>query len=356
MKNKLSYSPSQRRGIIFMFLIIGGYFIYLFYIQSYNSELSTIEVTESSSISKKEIKEFEIQIPDIKNPNSWDYNDWTLLGFSNKQIRIINNYKLKLDSFTSKKQLFSCFAFNINHKKMLDTIVDFPKPPNPIVEKINLKSFLFIVSELTPNYDLNKSFDTIYYQQKDGRFFYYLLNNFKNKKQLKSSNWWSYKYPKVVNLDINMLKIIISNKAQEKKQILRIKNNSILNINLSDTSQWKRLKGIGSKRAIRVVKYRNLLGGFNNVEQLKEVYSISDSLYDSLSKFLYIKDSSINQINVNTCSVNQLKKHPYIKWNIANSIVSYRKQHGTYKSLNELLKIHIIDDELYIKIVSYLTI
>lgn len=339
-----------------MFLIIGGYFIYLFYIQSYNSELSPIELTESSSISKEEIKEFEIQIPDIKNPNSWDNNDWTLLGFSNKQIRIINNYKLKLDSFTSKKQLFSCYAFNINHKKMLDTIVDFPKPPKPIVEKINLKSFLFIVSELTPNYELNKSFDTIYFQQKDGRFFYYLLYNFKNKNQLKSSNWRSDKYQKVVNLDINMLKIIISHKAQEKKQSLRIKNNFILNINLSDTSQWKHLKGIGSKRAIQVVKYRNLLGGFNNVEQLKEVYSISDSLYDSFSKFLYIKDSSINQININTCSYNQLKKHPYIKWNIANSIVSYRKQHGLYKSLNELLKIHIINDELYIKIVSYLTI
>ena len=99
MKNNLSYSPSQGRGIIFMFLIIGGYFIYLFYVQSYNSELSPIEVTDSSSISKGEIKEFKIQIPVIKNPNSWDNNDWTLLGFSNKQIRIINNYKFKTDSF-----------------------------------------------------------------------------------------------------------------------------------------------------------------------------------------------------------------------------------------------------------------
>lgn len=353
MKNNLSYSPSQRRGIIFMFLIIGGYFIYLFYVQSYNSELSPIEVTDSSSISKEEIKEFKIQIPVIKNPNSWDNNDWTLLGFSNKQIRIINNYKFKIDSFKTKKQMFSCYAFSDNHKKMLDTIVEFPKS---IEEKINLKSFLFIISELKPNYELNKSFDTIYYQQKGGRFYYYILSSLKNKKQLKSSKWWSDKYQKVVNLDINLLKIIIPKKPDEKKQSLRIHNNFVLNINLSDTSQWKHLKGIGSKRASQVVKYRNLLGGFNNLEQVKEVYSISDSLYNSFSKFLYIKDSSINQININTCSVNQLKRHPYIKWNIANSIVSYRKQHGFYKSLNELLKIHIISDELYIKIVSYLTI
>ena len=298
-------------------------------------------------------KEFKIQIPVIKNPNSWDNDDWTLLGFSNKQIRIINNYKFKIDSFKTKKQMFSCYAFSDNHKKMLDTIVEFPKS---IEEKINLKSFLFIISELKPNYELNKSFDTIYYQQKGGRFYYYLLSSLKNKKQLKSSKWWSDKYQKVVNLDINLLKIIIPKKPDEKKQSLRIHNNFVLNINLSDTSQWKHLKGIGSKRASQVVKYRNLLGGFNNLEQVKEVYSISDSLYNSFSKFLNIKDSSINQININTCSVNQLKRHPYIKWNIANSIVSYRKQHGFYKSLNELLKIHIISDELYIKIVSYLTI
>ena len=44
---------------------------------------------------------------------------------------------------------------------MLDKIVEFPKS---IEEKINLKSFLFIISELKPNYDLNKSFDTIYCQ------------------------------------------------------------------------------------------------------------------------------------------------------------------------------------------------
>lgn len=268
MKNNLSYSPSQRRGIIFMFLIIGGYFIYLFYVQSYNSELSPIEVTDSSSISKEEIKEFKIQIPVIKNPNSWDNNDWTLLGFSNKQIRIINNYKFKIDSFKTKKQMFSCYAFSDNHKKMLDTIVEFPKS---IEEKINLKSFLFIISELKPNYELNKSFDTIYYQQKGGRFYYYILSSLKNKKQLKSSKWWSDKYQKVVNLDINLLKIIIPKKPDEKKQSLRIHNNFVLNINLSDTSQWKHLKGIGSKRASQVVKYRNLLGGFNNLEQVKEV-------------------------------------------------------------------------------------
>tara|TARA_B100000963_G_scaffold355954_1_gene375182 strand:- start:503 stop:850 length:348 start_codon:yes stop_codon:yes gene_type:complete len=115
--------------------------------------------------------------------------------------------------------MFSCYDLGYNYKKILDTIIKLPKS---IEEKINLKSFLFIISELKPNYELNKSFDTIYYQQKGGRFYYYLLSNLKNKKQLKSSKWWTDKYQKVVNLDINMLKIIIPKKPDEKKQSLRI--------------------------------------------------------------------------------------------------------------------------------------
>ena len=75
--------------------------------------------------------------------------------------------------------------------------------------------------------------------------YYYLLSNLKNKKQLKSSKWWSDKFQKVVNLDINILKIIIPKKPYETKQTLRTQNNFVLNINLSDTSQWKHLNGIG---------------------------------------------------------------------------------------------------------------
>ena len=67
MKNNLSYSPSQKKGnYFFMFLIIKGYFIYLFYVQNYNSELSPIEVTDSSSISKEEIKNSKFKSPSLK--------------------------------------------------------------------------------------------------------------------------------------------------------------------------------------------------------------------------------------------------------------------------------------------------
>ena len=51
-------------------------------------------------------------------------------------------------------------------------------------------------------------------------------------------------------------------------------------INVSDTTSFKKIKGIGSKRAVQILKYRNLLGGFISVNQLKEVYSINDFLFE----------------------------------------------------------------------------
>ena len=51
-------------------------------------------------------------------------------------------------------------------------------------------------------------------------------------------------------------------------------------INNSDISLWKKIKGIGSKRASQIIKYRQLLRGFININQIKEVYSINDSFFD----------------------------------------------------------------------------
>ena len=44
-----------------------------------------------------------------------------------------------------------------------------------------------------------------------------------------------------------------------------------ISLNKSDTADWKKVPGIGSSYAKRIVKYRALLGGYKSVEQLKEV-------------------------------------------------------------------------------------
>ncbi|HMK03159.1 MAG TPA: helix-hairpin-helix domain-containing protein, partial [Ferruginibacter sp.] len=61
------------------------------------------------------------------------------------------------------------------------------------------------------------------------------------------------------------------------------------------------------------------------------------------------------KININTATVDDMKSHPYIRYNLANAIVQYRLQNGVYKSVSDIKKIMIVDEGLYKKLFPYLT-
>ena len=352
MKFNILYSPSQRRGIIFLLIIFISYFIFLFYERNSLENISPIVVVESEII---ETLEFEkpIIIPENKNPNFWKRKDWNQLGFSNSQIQIIENYQKKLNIFTTKKQLLKCYAFNEMEIKMLDSIVVIPKKDTNSDFK---KPFLFLLKSKSPNYDLKNYFNTIYYNKSSKGVFSYYASNSKINNLLAIKNCLNGQKPKIYSLKPRNLRMILKKPKKNYNSKPSKKSKFIVNINLADSLHWRKLRGVGAKRSIHILNYKNALGGFVRVSQVNEVFSISDSLFKSFERFLNIKDSSLVKININTCSVKQLKNHPYINWNLANSIVNFREQHGLFKLLEDLKKIHILDKKLYYKIVPYLTI
>lgn len=108
-----------------------------------------------------------------------------------------------------------------------------------------------------------------------------------------------------------------------------------ISLNETDTAQWKKIPGIGSVFASRIVKYRNRLGGFASVNQLKEVYGIDAELYSKISP--YIKpDGNYSKINVNKLEFKQLLSHPYLNYKQVIAIVSLRDRKGKIASINEL--------------------
>ena len=74
------------------------------------------------------------------------------------------------------------------------------------------------------------------------------------------------------------------------------KSKFIVNINLADSIQWRKLRGVGAKRSIHILNYKNALGGFVHISQVNEVFSINDSLFKSFKRFLNIKDSSLEKL------------------------------------------------------------
>lgn len=131
---------------------------------------------------------------------------------------------------------------------------------------------------------------------------------------------------------------------------------SPVNINLADTTEWIALPGIGSKLSQRIIAFRDKLGGFYSIEQVGETFLLPDSTFQKIKPFLIFDNNPVKKININVASLDELKVHPYLRYNIANLIVQYRSQHGDFKTISDLKKIVIITDEIYNKVAPYLTL
>lgn len=129
----------------------------------------------------------------------------------------------------------------------------------------------------------------------------------------------------------------------------------VIDINNSTPEDWQKLRGIGPSFSKRIVTFRDRLGGFHSIEQVGETYGLPDSSFQKIKTQLE-SSSILEKINLNQATENELKSHPYISWNQAKLICSYRKMHGDFKDVNELLQIGALKKEWLKKVKYYLTI
>lgn len=134
----------------------------------------------------------------------------------------------------------------------------------------------------------------------------------------------------------------------------REKKTGPVGINTADTSQWIALPAIGSKLATRIVAYREKLGGFYQISQIKEVFGLADSVFQLIRPRLQPEPDLIKKINLNTVGLNDLKTHPYFRGNLARLLLAYRDQHGPFHSVDEVRKIATVTKEEFEKISPYL--
>jgi competence protein ComEA len=131
-----------------------------------------------------------------------------------------------------------------------------------------------------------------------------------------------------------------------------------VSINESDSTAWEALPGIGAKLASRILRFRERLGGFYRVEQVGETWGLPDSTFQQIRPFLIFSSGSrsIRKFNLNTATKEELKVHPYLRWNLANALVEYRNRHGNFQTVDELRKVLIISDSVFERIAPYFEI
>lgn len=90
----------------------------------------------------------------------------------------------------------------------------------------------------------------------------------------------------------------------------KLKPGATIDLNTADTTLLKRIPGIGSSFARRIVKYRDLLGGYYVVEQLQEVYGMDRERYDAIYPYFTVGTA----VRPLTLTIDSISYHPYLSW------------------------------------------
>ncbi len=128
----------------------------------------------------------------------------------------------------------------------------------------------------------------------------------------------------------------------------------MVNINQADTTALQQIRGIGPVFSRRIVRYRELLGGYSCASQLLEVFGMDSARYVSMLDFIETDTLLIEQINLNTASFGDLVRHPYIDQPVASAILNLRDQHGPFACPADIKSSYLIDDESWERLRPYL--
>jgi DNA uptake protein ComE-like DNA-binding protein len=187
--------------------------------------------------------------------------------------------------------------------------------------------------------ELDAAFNPSYYESKLDSL---LIKQQNFKKEFAS------KYPHYTYSNINRNLAF----SKEVKNVRKASHQS-LDINSADSLQWIALPGIGPAFAKRILAYREKLGGFYAVDQLKEVYGLDSTWVNAQMKNLHIGQGVYRKLSLQKTEWKDFR-HPYLPYAQAKIFLSYRRQHPEMATFQDLDKIQLLDKNVWNKLKPYL--
>lgn len=128
----------------------------------------------------------------------------------------------------------------------------------------------------------------------------------------------------------------------------------MVDINTTTLDDLLNIPDLDERITKRIIAFRDKLGGFYSVEQLKETYGLDTMVFANIRDRLKIGEGVFRKININTASFDELRSHPYIRYQLANAIVEEREKNGNFQSVEAIQKIQLVTPEIYSKLAAYL--
>ena len=114
------------------------------------------------------------------------------------------------------------------------------------------------------------------------------------------------------------------------------------------------LHGIGPTFAKRIVRYRERLGGFFYKGQLMEVYGFTPELLDHIGPYITINADSVHRICLDTITLKQLIRQPYIEYYQARDIIRLRDRGIRFTSADDLRAVPSMADSTLQRLLPYI--
>lgn len=374
IKDYFAFTKGEKRGVIVLLFIIvilsvGIQFIKFFKIteftdfSKFDAEISVFEkernkqlkedslskLTKNNTLLPNELFDF--------NPNEIEDSNWLKLGFAAWQVKTINNYKAKGGEFRIKSDVSRIFGVTDTLYQLLYPYILLPdEKENKFNDSDKKETHKITYFNFDPNIISKEQWGNLGFKD-------WQIKTIFNYKE-KGGSWKTKADVKkiygLVETDYYKLEpfILLPDEISKPETSTTKKDyNKKVNINTANAKELTNLKGINSEKyAEIIIKYRVELGGFVKKEQLKEVWNLKIETYNEFVNQIELGNTFPQQLNINKATAEELKIHPYIGWNIAKSIIAYRKSHGNYKDVSDIKQIHLITDEIYSKIVPYLTV
>ncbi len=388
LKEYFYYSRNERRGALvltgFMVLILALPALFGFLQSPVNidfsaqkSEIAALSVSKSFANNPKDYSSDDTENSNNSpsqlftfDPNTASKEDFVRLGLSEKVANIIENFRNKGGKFYNKESLKKIYGIRESDYQRLENYIDIDSHKDDYFDKNNKNTE--VRPPLHPfNFDPNTATKEDFLRMGFTNKVSDVIVNFRSKG---AKFWKKEDFSKIFGIspeDYAVLEpfiqipprpapnaalvadgkqaVMLPAPASEPAKAVVL---SGVDVNKSEKLVWLNLN-LDKNLVYKIINQREKLGGFTNLNQLKEEpINMPDSIYSRIKSQL--KESVIlKKLNINTASEAELSKHPYIGNKKAGAIVAFRTNHGAFKNVEELKQMQFATTDWLLKTAAY---